>query len=202
MGRFAGSMNHHVEAPAVAHGHDRGFRSVLAGGVKDRVQKRNQCGDAFERETLSPKIARLQNLFEKIGANQTLEDFVLIDWAWRSFEPLSDPAAAFRLRQMHEIGANRAAVDAAGFFSSLSGQRIQVGLLQRLKQAEGIEGRLQVAPAAESAENPPALFLTGGFRGDCPRECSCPLSRASQALFFPWCNVCHQSHPLYPLLWP
>src|SRR5260370_40107037 len=41
MGRFAGGMNHHVEAPAVAHGHDRGFRAVFAGFVEDRVQERN-----------------------------------------------------------------------------------------------------------------------------------------------------------------
>src|SRR5260370_8523598 len=121
MGRFAGSMNHHVEAPAVAHGHDRGFRSVLAGFVENRIEQRNQRGNAFEREALGAKIARLQNLFEKIGANQTLKDFVLINWAWRSFEPLNDPAAAFRLPQMHETAANHAAVDASRFFTTLPG---------------------------------------------------------------------------------
>jgi len=107
----------------------------------------------------------LQNLFEKIGANQPLENFVLINWAGRSFEPLSDPVPSLRLRQMHEIGADRAAVDAARFLSSLSGQGIQVGVLQRLKQAEGIEGCLQVAPAAESIENPLPVFVAGWLRG-------------------------------------
>src|SRR5260370_709287 len=121
MGRFAGSMNHHVEAPAVAHGHDRGFRSVLAGFVENRIEQRNQRGNAFEREALGAKIARLQNLFEKIGANQTLKDFVLINWAWRSFEPLNDPAAAFRPRQIHQIRANHAPADAGALLPVLYG---------------------------------------------------------------------------------
>src|SRR5258708_26839609 len=169
MRRLARRVDHYVQAAAVTHAHCGFEPAMFARGLEHVVQERNQCDDTFEREALGATLARLQNLFEKIGANQTLKDFVLIDLAWRSFEPLSDPAAALRLLQMHEIGANRAAVDAAGFFSSLSGQRIQVRVLQRLKQAEGIEGRLQVAPAAESVENPLALFVTGGFFGGfCP----------------------------------
>jgi len=38
---------------------------------------------------------------------------------------------------MHEIGADRAAVDAARFLSSLSGQGLQVGCFNGSKQAEG-----------------------------------------------------------------
>src|SRR5260370_184496 len=154
MRRLARRVDHYVQAAAVTHGHDGFERAMFARGVEDGVQERNQCGDTFEREALGAKIARLQNLFEKIGANQTLKDFVLIDLALRSFEPLSDPAAALPLLQMHEIGANRAAVDAAGFFSSLSGPRIHVRVLQTLKQAERQQGRPPIAPAAESVENP------------------------------------------------
>src|SRR5260370_10978767 len=57
MGRLAGSMNHHLEAPAVAHGHDRGFRAVFAGFVENRIEQRNQRGNAFERETLRAQLA-------------------------------------------------------------------------------------------------------------------------------------------------
>ena len=85
MRRFARGVNHHVQSPAVAHGHNRGFRAVLARGVENRVEKRNQGGNAFERETLGAQIACLQDLLEQIGANQPLEDFVLINWAQRSF---------------------------------------------------------------------------------------------------------------------
>jgi hypothetical protein len=46
--QLAGGVHHHVQAPAVAHGHDRGFRAVFARLVEDRVQERNQRGDAFE----------------------------------------------------------------------------------------------------------------------------------------------------------
>src|SRR5260370_4757384 len=126
MRRLARRVDHYVQAAAVTHGHDGFERAMFRRGVEDGVQERDQCGDTFEREALGAKIARLQNLFEKIGTNQTLEDFVLIDLAWRSFEPLSDPAAALRLLQMHEIGANGAAVHAAGLLSSLSGPLIHV----------------------------------------------------------------------------
>src|SRR5438477_614875 len=110
--------------------------------------QRNQGRDTFQRKTLGAEIARLQNLFEKVGANQTLEDFMLINLARPGFESLGDPAAAFRLRQMHEIGADRITVNAAGFRGGFAGQGIQVSVLHRLKQAKGIESRFQVAPAA------------------------------------------------------
>ncbi len=121
MGQLTRGVNHHVQSAAVAHGHDRGFRPLFARRVEDGVQERNQRGDSLQGKPLGAQVARLQNLFEQVGANQALEDFVLIDWTQRSFEALRDPAAALRLRQMHEIGANRVAVDAAGFLSSFAG---------------------------------------------------------------------------------
>src|SRR5258706_5221456 len=63
MGRLAGSMNHHVEAPAVAHGHDRGFRAVFAGFVEDRVQERRSEEHTSELQSLTNLVCRL--LLEK-----------------------------------------------------------------------------------------------------------------------------------------
>src|SRR2546427_4000213 len=141
MGHLARGVHHYVQAPAVAHGHDRGFRAMFARLLEYRVEQRDQRGNAFEREALSAKVARLQNLFEKIGANQALKNFVLINFTGRGFKTLGDPAAAFRLRQVHKISADRAAVDAAGFLGGFAGQRLQVRGFQRLKQAKGIERR-------------------------------------------------------------
>ncbi len=115
-------VDHHVQAAAVAHGHDGFDRAVLARGVQDGIEERNQRGDAFQGESLGAEVARLQNLFEKIGANQTLEDFVLIDFAGRPFQALGDPAAAFRLRQMHEVGADSTTVNAACFLGAFAGE--------------------------------------------------------------------------------
>src|SRR5438552_17715033 len=125
---------------------------MFAGSVQDGINQGNQRSDTFQRKALGAEIARLQNLFEKVGANQTLEDFMLINLARPGFESLGDPAAAFRLRQMHEIGADRITVNAAGFRGGFAGQGIKFRVLPLLIQATGIESRFQVAPAAESIE--------------------------------------------------
>src|SRR2546430_14861178 len=98
-------------------------------------------------------------------ADQTLEYFVLIYWAGRSFEPLGNPAATLRLRQMHEIGADGIAVGTTGLLGGFAGQCFQVRMLQRLEQAERVERCFQIAPAAEGVEHAFALFVAGCFRG-------------------------------------
>ncbi len=118
---------------------------------------------------------------------------MLIDFAGGRFESLCDPAAAFRLWQMHEIRADRAAIDAAGFLGGFAGQSIQIRMLQRLKQAQGVESRLQVAPAAESVENTLALFVVGHSREDAGRGFLGRLRRSCRAIFFQCCTVCHKS---------
>src|SRR6266851_5267500 len=85
MWRLACRVDHHVQAAAVTHGHDGFERAMLARGVQNGIEQRNQRGNAFQGKSFGAQVARLQNLFEKIGANQTLEDFVLIDLACRRF---------------------------------------------------------------------------------------------------------------------
>src|SRR4029077_9910362 len=103
----------------------------------------------LERKTLGAQIARLQNLLEKIGANQALQGLFLIDLGLRPFHALSDPAAAFRLGKMHEFGADGAAIDAAGFYGGFAGEAFEVGLLEGAEKAERVEIGFEVAPAAE-----------------------------------------------------
>src|SRR5256885_11702765 len=70
---------------------------------------------------------------------------------------------------------------------------------QRLKQAKRIEGRFQVAPAAESLENALALFVASRIcESGSTREAACcgflgRLRRFCGALFFESCTVCHKS---------
>src|SRR5438046_9995417 len=70
---------------------------------------------------------------------------------------------------------------------------------QRLKQAKRIEGRFQVAPAAESLENALALFVASRIceSGSTREAARCGflgrLRRFCGALFFESCTVCHKS---------
>ncbi len=133
----------------------------------------------------SPAVSRiLQNLFEKIGANQTLEDFVPIDFVGRRLESLRDPAPPFWLRQVHEIGTDGSAVDAACFLGGFSGERIQFGLLQRFEQPKRIERGFQIAPAAESVEDAFELFVTDAFPEAACRGFLGRLRKFCGALFF------------------
>ena len=191
--RFARGVDHDVQAAAMAHGHHGFERAVFAGGVQDGIEQRNQRGDAFERKTLGAQVARLQNLFEEVGANQALEDFFLVDFGRGGFETLGDPAAALRLRQVHEIGADSAAIDAARFVGGFAGEPIEVGGLQRFEQAERIERRFQIAPAAEGVENTFALFVARSLRGSNRAGLLGRFRRFCGALFFESCTVCHKS---------
>ena len=113
-------MHHYVQTAAVAHGHDGRLRAVFGGSVQNRGKQGNQRRDAFQRKSLRAEIARLQDLLEEVRANQALENFVLVDFFGRGFEALNNPAAPIRLRQMHEVRAHGAAVDAARFFGGLA----------------------------------------------------------------------------------
>src|SRR5260370_8968016 len=99
----------------MAHGHDGLHRAVLAERVQDGVKKGDDCGNTFQRKTLRAEVARLENLFEQIGANQAFENFSLVDLKLWSFDALGNPLAPLRLQQVHELRADRAAIDAAGF---------------------------------------------------------------------------------------
>src|SRR5712692_2901917 len=165
MRRFAGGVDHDVEAAAMTHGHD-GFRgAVLADGVENGVEQRDQRGDAFEREALGAEIAGLQDLLEEVGANEALENFLLVDFGLRTFDALDDPAAAVWLGKVHEFRADGAAVDAAGFLGGFTGEVCKVRLLERAEEAEGVEMGFEVAAAAEGVEDALAVFRTGRFSG-------------------------------------
>src|SRR5258708_1970253 len=172
----------------MAHGHD-GFRSaVLPERVQDGVKKGDDCGDTLQRKTLRAEVARLENLFEQVGANQAFENFSLVDLELWSFDALGNPLAPLRLRQVHELRANSAAIDAAGFVGGLSGESRELGALERFEEVEWVERRLVIAPAAKGVENSLALLANdSGFLG---RFC-----RFRGALCFQGCPVCHNVYP-------
>src|SRR5580704_18263702 len=135
----------------MAHGHDAVHGAEISCGVEDSVEKRDQRGYAFKRKTLRAEIAGLQNLLEKVCANQPLENSFLVDLRFGALDAFRDPSPPLCLGEVHEFHANVAAVDAPRFFGSFARQ-LQIGELLRLENAERVERRLVIAPAAENVK--------------------------------------------------
>ena len=104
----------------MAHGHNAVHRTEIPSSVEDRIEKRNQRGDPFQRKSLGAQITRLQNLLEEVGANQPVENFFLVDFYFRTLNALCNPLPPLRFGQVHEFHANVAAVDAARFLGGLA----------------------------------------------------------------------------------
>ncbi len=78
------------------------------------------------------------------------------------FEALLDPGALFGGGDVHELGADGGGVDAASFLSIggvFVGEAGDGEMGGREELAEGVEGGLEVAPAAEEVEG----CFAGGF---------------------------------------
>ncbi len=107
----------------------------------------------------------MQDLFEQVGANEALENFLLVNFGFGAFDALGDPAAAVWLGKVHEFRADGAAVDAARFFGGFTGEVCKVRLLERAEEAERVEISLEIAPAAKGVEDPLAVVGVGRFFG-------------------------------------
>ena len=114
-GRAPGDVHNHVQAAAVAHAHDQIYRAALAGSVENLVHHGDESGDALERKSFVAKITLLQHLLEEIGANQLVENVLLIDRSLRAFHALLNPAPPLGVGNVHELGADGSAIDPPGF---------------------------------------------------------------------------------------
>jgi hypothetical protein len=161
---FAGDVRHHVEASAVAHGHDGIDTTDVAGGIEDGIEQRDERGVAFEREALAAEIAALEHLFKEIGANQAIQDGGLVDLELRAFHALGNPAAAFEFRDVQEFHADVAAITAARLFRVFAGEAFKVRALQRGEETEWIESGFVKAPASEKIEDALAFGVADAVR--------------------------------------
>ena len=136
----------------MAHGHDA-FDGALGGGSGENLfHQRNQGGVAFQREALGADVKGLQHLLEDVGFQQLLENGLAIDLGLRRFQAVDDPLAALGVGNVHELGADGAAIDFAGAVRVRAADS-QLGVVKRRKVAEWIEVGLQVSPAAEKIED-------------------------------------------------
>ncbi len=174
----ADDVHHHVQPPAMAHGQDHLLGARSCAGFHNLIQQRNQGGKAFERIALCADKTSLQSLLEEFGANQSFEDVLgsenaLAAWfcAGRIFEAIGDPCGALRVRDMHEFGADCAAIDGSGLEGPRrGGVEFEFSRRGGREKSERIEPRSQVAPAAKLIEDAVSLFWAGGgnagsFRG-------------------------------------
>ena len=77
------------------------------------VEQRNDCGRAFERKALRPRITSMQDILEHFGSDQTCKNSLRVDMRRFLFDPLLDPAPLVGVWNMHELCADRAAVEAS-----------------------------------------------------------------------------------------
>ena len=152
-GRHARDQVDDVEPAAVAHGHERPPGAVSGGGVEQGVEERDEGRRAFQGVALRADEALVQEALEQLGLRQPLEQAPPVDRFGLPFQPLGHEAAAVRAGEVHELGADRPAVDgtpaarlpAGGPLETLG--RREVGVPVGLKAPERVEVGLQVSPA-------------------------------------------------------
>src|SRR5579871_1063030 len=180
-GRAPHDVGDHIQASAVAHAQNGLLRSAPGGALQQLIQQRNQYRDAFQGKTFAAQVARLHNLLEQIGANQALQDVLLVAGRGGRFHALLDPAPPLRVRNVRELGSDAAAVIAAGFLGGRPAQP-QFGMGVRAEQAQRVEVGLEIPPAPESFENSFPLYTL--------RRCIVHLLRRTLYLIL---RLCHNT---------
>src|ERR1700730_1386658 len=164
VGRLAGDVSHDAETAAVTHGHNGIKAAKLASRIENGIEQWDEGGVAFEGEALAAKVAALENLLKQIGADEALENFLLVNFEFRAFDSIRDPTTAFGLVEMHEFDANCAAIDAPGFVSGFAREALEIWKIQGSEKAEGIESRFIIAPLPKEVEDAFALSVIACFR--------------------------------------
>ncbi len=151
-------VDHDVEAAAVAHGEDGAVDAEFGGGGEELVEEGDEDGESFKGEALGAEVALLDDLLEEVGAEEAGEDARGRDGAGGvgGFETLLDPGAFFGGGDVHELGTDASGVDAASLLG-VGGIFVGCGLGDGEgsggeELSEGVEGGLEVAPAAEEVE--------------------------------------------------
>ena len=159
-GGAIGDVDHDIQASTMTHAHHQFHGAAFAGYVENLVNGGQQGGATFERESLVAEIALLQGLLEQIGAQQNVEGMLLIDCDRCAFDLFLDPEAALGVGDVHELDADAAAIDAAGFAGPLvvAGD-FEVGMRLRGQQAERIELGLEIAELAKEGKDALALVF-------------------------------------------
>ena len=103
-------------------------------------------------------------MFEDVGADEEIEDALLVFFFGLGFHLLVDPAAAFRGVDVVDFDADSGGVDGAGF-AGVFAVVFEFGRFAGAEEAEGVEVALEISPLAVGAEN--AFTFRVGAVGFC-----------------------------------
>ncbi len=149
--RLSRHQDHDVQPPAMAHPHDDLLSAQLPRPVQGLVQKRKQSDDALEREALRSGVTRLENLLEQSRLNQAHHDVRPVRRRYVGLKPFRNPAALLGQRDVHELGADLAAVNVSRVVRNFP-CKVEFRNCLRLEVPDGVKVRLKLSPAAERVE--------------------------------------------------
>src|SRR5580704_12562325 len=140
----------------MTHPHHKLSCAKAGTGFEKFVHERDERGDAFEGEAFAAEIALLHDLLEYVGADQEIENPMLV-FCWRfRFHALIDPAAPFGGINVVDLDADGRRIDGARF-ARIFTLNLQFGSGAWSQKTEGIEVAFEVAELAEGVEDPLTL---------------------------------------------
>ena len=106
-----------VEPPAVGHAHDGALEPLVGGGLEDGVEDRDQALAALDAEALLPDPLGAEELLERLGRVEPVEDVALVVDVERllalALDLVLDPALLVQVLDVHVLDADGAAVGVA-----------------------------------------------------------------------------------------
>jgi hypothetical protein len=164
--RLPHDVRQDVEAPAVGHPDDRFADPGVGRVVEDRIEHRHEGLAALEREALLADVGRVQELLERLGGAELLEDARLLGRGQRGrvargLHPFLEPAADRQLLDVHELDADVTAVRVAEDVEDLA-QRTRLAA-----SGEGARGEALVeVPHGKAVERQLELVLVERGRAE------------------------------------
>ena len=113
---LADDVGEHVEAAAVRHADHRAVELGVGGRLEDGVEDRDGRLGALEAEALLADVLGGEELLERLGRVEPLEDVALVvevELRRHALDLLLDPALLLRVLDVHVLDADRAAVRVA-----------------------------------------------------------------------------------------
>ena len=149
-------VDHHGQSSAMAHSQKRGLQMMCGGGIQDTVQERDEPRSPFEGVTFAAHVTSVEETLEDLGFHQVAQSPFPVDGAGIgrfALEATGDPLGTIAISKVHELRADRSAVDLAEF--TYAGIRCglrefgDVGVDLLYHAAKRIDGCLKIAPLPE-----------------------------------------------------
>ena len=147
-------LDEHVEPAAVGHAEHRRVEPVVGGAGEDLVEDRDRRLGAFDAEPLGADVLRGEELLERLGSVETLEDAVFLLLAERrllDLDALLDPGLLVGALDVHVLDADRAAVGVAQHAEQVAERQLVVTghavgeeLAVEVPDREAVRGRVEL----------------------------------------------------------